>query len=181
MARLLNSLFRGVEILMVLLLAAMIFFVFLNVILRFLFDTGLVWSEEVARLAFIFLVYLGTIGAYRDNRHLGVEALIERVGPAAAKVLYAVVQLIVIWVMALLAMGSWDLAVQSLNDRWVATQFPRWAVSGIGVLTGVAIIIIALANLFRLVVQRESVERLMAITDHDAGDDLARITSTTVD
>jgi len=170
MTRLLNGLFRGVEILMVLLLGAMIFFVFLNVVLRFLFDTGLAWSEEVARLAFIYLVYLGTIGAYRDNRHLGVETLIERVPAVAAKVLYAVVQLIVIWVMFLLALGSWDLAAQTMNDRWVATQFPRWLVSGIGALTGGAIIVIALVNLYRLVVRKESVEHLMAIVEHDADD-----------
>lgn len=181
MTRLLNGLFRGLEILMVALLAAMIFFVFLNVVLRFVFNTGIVWSEEVARLAFIYLVYLGAIGAYRDNRHLGVETLMERVPPAAAKVLYAVVQLIVIWVMGLLALGSWDLAAQTMNDRWVATQFPRWLVSGIGALTGGAIIILALVNLFRLVVRRESVEDLMRVTDHDAGDELSRLTANSVD
>lgn len=178
MNRTMNGLFRGIEVLMAVLLVAMIFFVFLNVILRYIFGTGLAWSEEVARLAFIYLVYLGTIGAYRDNRHLGVDTLLEKTGPKVANVLYVVVQLIVIWVMALLAMGSWDLAVQSLNDRWVATQYPRWLVSGIGTITGGAIILLVLSNLYRLVIKRESVSDLIAIRD-GGGDD--EVTTSQVD
>lgn len=165
MTRLLNGLFRATEILMAILLAAMILFVFANVVMRYLFGTGLAWSEEVARLAFIFLVYLGTIGAYKDNQHLGVDTLLEKTPVKVANVLYAVVQLIVIWVMVLLAMGSWGLAAQTVNDRWVATQFPRWIVSGVGVLTGVAIAVIALVNLYRLIIRRESVETLTHIHD----------------
>ena len=45
-----DLLFRGVEVLMAFFLAVMIFLVFANVVLRYLFSTGFAWSEEVARL-----------------------------------------------------------------------------------------------------------------------------------
>lgn len=170
MARFLNGLFRGVEIFMAILLALMILLVFANVVLRYVFSTGLVWSEEAARLCFIYLVYLGTIGAFRDNRHLGVETIMERVPPIAQKIMYVLVQGIIIWMMVLLAMGSWDLAVQSANDRWVATQFPRSLVNGIGVVTGGAIVLIALANLYRLIFMKLSVPELIAVRDEDQDD-----------
>lgn len=173
MTRFLNGLFRGVEILMAVFLAIMIILVFLNVVLRYLFSTGLVWSEEVARLSFIYLVYLGTVGAFRDNRHLGVETLLERVPETAQKVLYTLVQAIIIWVMWLLAQGSWGLVVQSMGDRWVATQYPRSLVYAIGVVTGAAIMFIALANLYRLLVMKLSVAELIAIQD-DSEDEPAR-------
>ncbi len=152
---------------MAVLLALMVFLMFLNVILRFAFSTGFVWSEEVTRLSFIYLVYLGTVAAFRDNRHLGVDTLLEHVPPIVQKVLYAVVQLIIIWVMWLLVQGSWDLAMQSRNDAWVATQYPRSLIMGAGVVTGAAIVLIALGNLYRLLVMRRPVAELLAIRDDE--------------
>lgn len=168
METMLNRLFRGVEILIGIFLAVMILLTLANVVSRFVFNTGFAWSEEVARLCFIYLVYLGTIGAFRDNRHLGVEMVIENVNPGVQKVIYVVIQGVVIWMMGWLALGSWQLAMQNINDRWVATQFPRALVSGVGVVTGVAIILIALANLYRLFVQRVPVDDLLRIRDADA-------------
>lgn len=165
MTRYLNLLFRGVEIMIAAFLAVMIVLVFMNVVLRYAFSTGLVWSEEVARLCFIYLVYLGTIGAFRDNRHLGVETILEKVPPRVQKAMYAVVQAIILWVMYLLAQGSWALAMLSRGDRWVATQYPRMLIYMIGVVTGVAIGMIALANLYRLFVMKLSVPELIAIQD----------------
>lgn len=170
MTRLLDGLFRGIEILMAVLLLIMIVTVFANVVLRYAFDTGLTWSAETARLAFIYLVYLGTIGAYRDNQHLGVDTLLEKTSPKVANVLYAVIQVIVIWVMVLLALGSWQLAVQTMDARWVATQYPTWLVSIVGAITGGAICILALSNLYRLIVRRESVEQLSRVRGADAED-----------
>ncbi len=167
MTRYLNFLFRGVEILMAVLLAVMVLLMFLNIILRFVFSTGFVWSEEITRLSFIYLVYLGTVAAFRDNRHLGVDTLLEHVPPMVQKVLYAVVQLIIIWVMWLLVQGSWDLAVQARNDVWVATQYPRSLISGVGVVTGAAVLLIALGNLYRLLVLKSPVADLLAIKDDD--------------
>jgi TRAP-type C4-dicarboxylate transport system permease small subunit len=160
----LNTLFKGIEILIAIFLAIMIVLVFMNVVLR-QFNKGFAWSEEIARLCFIYLVYLGTIGAMRDNRHLLIESILVRVPPFFQKLIYALVQISIIWLMVILTQGSWGLTVQNLNDRWVATQYPTFLVYAIGILTGVSIIIIAAANLFRLLVLKMSVEELIKIAD----------------
>lgn len=73
--------------------------------MRYVFSSGFVWSEEIARICFIYLVYLGTIDAYRDNRHLGVEMLVARVKPGAQGSSTLAIQGIVIWMMAILTIG----------------------------------------------------------------------------
>lgn len=151
----------------------MIGLVFLNVILRYFFETGLVWSEEVARLCFIYLVYLGTVGAARENRHLGVETILEKVPGKLQKGLYTAVQLIILWVMVLLVQASWALSSLAVGDNWVATGYPRSLIYAIGVLTGVAIGLIALANLYRLYLMRLSVAELIAVPDQ-VEDDVPR-------
>ena len=165
MKNFLDKLFRGVEILMAAFLAVMIALVFMNVVLRYVFSTGFAQSEEIARLCFIYLVYLGAIGAMRDNQHLIIDSVLTRVPVLAQKILYVLVQAGIIWCMGILTAGSWQLVLQNLNDRWVATQYPIYLVYGVGVITGVSIIIIALANIYRLVVFRMSVGELLTVRE----------------
>jgi TRAP-type C4-dicarboxylate transport system permease small subunit len=165
-----NALFRGVEILMAFFLTVMTVLVFMNVLLRYFFSTGFAWSEEIARLCFIYLVYLGSIGAMRDNQHLIIDSLLTRVPVLAQKIIYTLVQAGIIWVMGILIMGSWQLVVQNLGDRWVATQFPIYLVYAIGLVTGVSITIIALANLYRLTVLGMSVGELLTIRDESGSE-----------
>lgn len=162
-----NTLFRGIEVLIAFFLAIMIALVFVNVVLRYGFSTGFAWSEEITRLCFIYLVYLGAIGAMRDNQHLIIDSILTRIQPAAQKAVFLLVQAGIIWVMVVLSMGSWQLVIQNLGDRWVATQFPVFLIFGVGLVTGVAIILLSLANIYRLVVLKLSVSELISVR-HEA-------------
>ncbi|MDR1576115.1 MAG: TRAP transporter small permease [Treponema sp.] len=165
MKKILDTLFRGVEILIAFFLAVMIILVFMNVVFRYLFSKGFAWSEEIARLCFIYLVYLGSIGAMRDNRHLLIDSILGRVPVFLQKIIYALIQLCIIWLMGILSLGSWGLALQNLNDNWVATKFPTFLVYASGLITGIAIGIIALANLFRMIVLKIPVSELIKSRD----------------
>lgn len=165
MTRAMDTLFRGIQILIAVFLGIMIFLTFLNVIMRYVFSSGFVWSEEIARICFIYLVYLGTIDAYRDNRHLGVEMLVARVKPGAQKVLYLAIQGIVIWMMAILTIGSFTLSRQGLRDKWVATGYPVFLIAGIGVVTGVSIILLAAANVIKVFTTKTPILELMMPKD----------------
>jgi len=170
MKKYLNALFRGVEILIAFFLAVMILLTFLNVVLRYAFSKGFAWSEEIARLCFIYLVYLGSIEAMRDNRHLIIDTVLSRLPALPQKILYAALQLCIVWLMYLLTAGSWKLVMQNMKNRWVATQFPTWIIFAIGILMGVAIGILAIANVVRLVVSKTSVADLLSSHEgEDAG------------
>lgn len=166
----LNLLFRSIEALMAFFLAVMIALVFANVVLRYVFSTGFEWSEEIARLCFIYLVYLGAIGAMRENQHLIIDSVLSRIPALWQKIVYFLVQLGIIWVMVVLTLGSWQLVMQNLGDRWVATQFPIYLVYAVGLVTGVSIIIIALANIYRLVALKLPVSQLLAVHHESAQD-----------
>ena len=159
----LNLLFRSIEALMAFFLAVMIVLVFTNVVLRYVFSTGFEWSEEIARLCFIYLVYLGAIGAMRENQHLIIDSVLSRIPDIWQKAIYFLVQAGIIWMMVVLICGSWQLVMQNLGDRWVATQFPIYLVYAVGLVTGVSIIVIALANLYRLVVLKRPVGELLSV------------------
>jgi TRAP-type C4-dicarboxylate transport system permease small subunit len=147
----------------------MIILTFMNVVLRYIFSKGFVQSEEIARLCFIYLVYLGSIEAMRDNRHLIIDTVLARLPRTTQKALYVVLQGCIIWLMYILTLGSWKMVVQNFRDRWVATQFPTWLVYFSGAVMGVAIAILAAANIIRLLFFKISVPDLL--TAHDGVDD----------
>lgn len=68
---------RAEEYFAVALLAAMTILVFSQVCLRFFFGLGYGWIDELARLAFIWVVYLGAVVGFQRHLHIRVEALIR--------------------------------------------------------------------------------------------------------
>lgn len=47
--------------------------VFLQVLIRFVFKYPLPWTEEVARIAFVYCIFVGATIAVRQNSHLNVD------------------------------------------------------------------------------------------------------------
>lgn len=168
-----NKLFKGIEILIAIFLMVMIGLMFMNVVLRYFFSKGFAWSEEIARICFIYLVYLGSIEAAKDNRHLLIDSLLLKFKPSTQRYIYALIQLCIIWLMGTLTIGSWGLMKLNLHDRWVATHFPIYLVYLSGVVLGVSIILISVANLIHLFIQKKSVEELIAVPIGEIDDALA--------
>ncbi|WP_320007227.1 TRAP transporter small permease [Maridesulfovibrio sp.] len=64
--------------------------VIVNVALRYLFQGGLFWAEEVATTAFIWSVFVGSAAAYRYKMHIGID-MISQIGPQLWRNFIAVV------------------------------------------------------------------------------------------
>lgn len=55
-----------------------------QVVLRYVFNDPLTWSEEMARIVFIYLAFLGIGAAYGRRRHMFIDALVIEL-PATLK------------------------------------------------------------------------------------------------
>ena len=62
---------------MALCLGVMAIAVFVNVVLRYGFDSGIPASEELARLLFVWMVFIGAAAAYPAGEHMAVTALFQ--------------------------------------------------------------------------------------------------------
>lgn len=61
--------------LLVLLLGGMMVLSVTQIVLREIFNTGVVWSGELLKLMVLWLAMIATIAACRDNRHIRIDAL----------------------------------------------------------------------------------------------------------
>lgn len=54
-----------------------VFVVIMNVILRYGFNRGLVWSEEVATISFVWSVFIGASAGFKRRMHIGIDMLVK--------------------------------------------------------------------------------------------------------
>ena len=97
---------RLVEWIMAVLLAVMVVLVFGNAAGRYLFATGFAASEEISRLAFVWLIFLGAILAVRERAHVGVDMLIQRFGPVGKRISLGAMNLLILYALWLLREGQ---------------------------------------------------------------------------
>lgn len=99
---------RLLEILLVSSLGLMAVLVFGNVVLRYAFDSGLAVSEELARLLFVWVVFLGAILASREHAHLGLDSVVRRLPVFWKKVFIVVTGVMMLGCCALFVWGGWQ-------------------------------------------------------------------------
>jgi TRAP-type transport system small permease protein len=99
---------RLVEILMALTLGAMVVAVFINVVLRYGFNTGIVSYEELSRLLFVWLVCIGAVVASAEGKHLGFDMVTSRLRGIPARLLSWLSAALVLFCLGLVIKGSWE-------------------------------------------------------------------------
>lgn len=75
------------EFIMSILFAIMVSSIFLQVIMRKVFNDSLSWSEELARYCFIWLVYIGISYAVKKMRHIKIDLLYGQLNPKFQRIL----------------------------------------------------------------------------------------------
>lgn len=132
-------------------LSIMCIIVFGNVVLRYLFNSGITWSEEVARYLFVWLVLLSSIMVLKDNGHLGVEMVIKMLPKPLKRAVYIISNLIVLYILYLVVDGSWKMTVMNAHSYGPATGMPLWMLYCTGIVMGVGMALITVFNLYRAV------------------------------
>jgi TRAP-type C4-dicarboxylate transport system permease small subunit len=107
MAKGIDWLIRGLEVLLVILLAGMAIMVFGNVVLRYGFNSGILVSEEMSRYFFVWLTFIGAVVTFRENAHLGVESLVQRFGRNGRLICMVLSDVIILLCMAAFFWGTW--------------------------------------------------------------------------
>jgi len=115
---------RALEGLLVLLLAVMVVLVFGNVVLRYGFNSGLVFSEEVSRFVFMWLTFFGALLALMHRAHLGMNSVIAALPLAGRRIMRFASDATMLGCCLLLAWGTWQQVVLAMADHAPVTGIP---------------------------------------------------------
>src|SRR5438552_17335021 len=99
----------------------MVVLVFTNVVLRYLFNSGIATSEELSRWLLVWLTFLGAVVAMREHAHLGVDSLVRMLPAYGKRICFIVSYVLMLFADWLLLSGSWRQTIINLDDRAPAT------------------------------------------------------------
>jgi C4-dicarboxylate transporter DctQ subunit len=125
LGRAVNALEEGV---IAALLGLMVLVTFVNVVLRYVFNTGLIWGLELTLVLFAWLVLFGIAYGFKITMHLGVDAVLNMLTSQQRRALSLVSLAICLAYALLLMKGAWDYWAPYANlapttGRWFPTGF----------------------------------------------------------
>jgi TRAP-type C4-dicarboxylate transport system permease small subunit len=150
MKRLCELYFKLARVLLALLLVGMVVLVFGNVVLRYAFNSGLTVSEELSRIFFVWIIFLGATVALAEHGHIGIDFVVKNMPRPLAS-------LIVLGSCVLMLSGSYT---QSVINLTVVTPVLNWSMTvyyGAGLFFAVVAIVIVLVDIWRVLADRPAI------------------------
>jgi len=129
MRKVINVYYRVLQVLLTLLIAVLIVPVAMQILSRYVgFVPRYIWTEEIARFAFIWIIMVGAAIAVRDGTHFDVDLLPEaksRIGRLAAAM---VVNLAIGFTGIVFLVWGWDFAVLGSRQRSEIASLPMLSI-----------------------------------------------------
>ena len=122
---------------LVAMISGMIVVVSMQIASRYLLDASLIWSEEVARLLFICMVFVGAALLARRREHLAVTALVDLLPDRPRHLADAAVDAVALVCSSYLLRGAWTTLLREWDQRTPGLQFPMGVIFAVILLASV--------------------------------------------
>lgn len=146
-----QKLIQALNFIMAVLLSIMGVLLFINVILRYAFHSGIGGAEDISRFSFIWFTYIGVIVMLAIWGNLGVDFALQRVPRRLRFALGLAGRLLMALALSLFVHGSWNQVM--INDSILsqgAIQYPlSWNYMA-GVIAGVGGILFVIRDIIYL-------------------------------
>ena len=156
-----NKLLKGVEWFLVALLLMMVTLVFGNVVLRYVFNYGIVFSEEVSRFMFMWITLIGALVVMKDSGHLGMSSVVALLGERGQRVCRFIADLLTLGCCVMLVKGSWQHVQLGMDDMAPVTGIPLGLIQSSLLISSAGIALFLTHSLWRQVTGRMPKEELI--------------------
>ena len=107
------------------LIAALVLSVAVGVLFRYALQQSLFWATEVPNILMIWIVFLGSVVALHEKKHIAFAAILDALGPHAKPWAEALVNVIILlFLLALVGYGS-QVVGHTMDSRTEALQIPQ--------------------------------------------------------
>ncbi len=158
-----NLLHIGMVFLSKAMMIAMVLITFTNVVLRYVFNSGIIWSEEVSLLLDVWFIFVAMSLGVKQNLHINLSLISEhRMPPRLNKLLDILRGAIYLTIGLAMLVYGWKITAITMSSIMPATQWPAGLLYGILPVSAVVIIYEALADLFHFDTNDLSVDRYLS-------------------
>ncbi len=158
---------RWINLLIALALAVMVLLVFGNVVLRYVFNSGISVSEELSRWLFVWITFLGAIVAVKEHGHLGTDLVLIKLPPMAQRICLVISHGLMLFCTWLLFSGALAQARINWDVEAPVTGASMAIFYASGVVFAVASGLMLLLNLWRLLSGQVPDDQLVRISESE--------------
>lgn len=172
MGKIVEWYFHLLKATMVFCLVMMVILVFGNVVLRYGFNSGITVSEELSRMFFVYLTFIGAIVAMREHLHLGVDSLVNRLSILGKKACLIVSQVLMLYACWLFGQGSWQQTLINLRVVAPVSGMSMGIFYGVGILFSASAGAIILYDLYRVIAGKIADDELVMVKESEEQADI---------
>lgn len=143
------------ENILYLILVAMVLVVFAEVIMRYVFNSSITAAEEVARMLFVWLVYIGAMLAMVHDKHVAFDAIQQAVSPGIRKIMRLASYVCIAVATFILAKYGWDYCVMNFTWPSAATGIPYGYIALIVPISGAVMLVTTVVKFVQLLMTKE--------------------------
>lgn len=108
-------------------LSGMILLAVGQIVLREVFDTDIIWADELLKLMVLWLAMVGSIAACRDDRHIRIDVLSHLLPDWLVDITRVLVDMFAAVVCAVIAVQAWRyLQIEIEFEDTVLVDTPAW-------------------------------------------------------
>jgi TRAP-type C4-dicarboxylate transport system permease small subunit len=165
--KLVSGCFRLIDLFMVFCLAGMLLLVFVNVVLRYGFSSGIVMSEELSRFMLVWLSFVGGAAAMHSHSHIGMDSLVKRLPPSGKRICAAMSIGLMLLCVGYILYGSWVQTVINLDVKSFVLRMPMSFYYGVGVFFSIFTGVVLVKDLYRVLSGKAKEEELVMVVEED--------------
>lgn len=140
-------------------MALMMVLIVIQVIARYVFVSPLSWSEELTRAVFVWFTMVGVYLAFRQGRHIGIEAFPRLMGNLGKKIVRIIENIVVLAFIVIMTWYGMSYAM-SMSQNTPALRIPMWLIYGIIPLTGLALVIDSIRQILHISTSERKAEQI---------------------
>lgn len=159
---------KFIEWILIIFLGAMVILVFGNVVLRYGFNSGIIFSEEASRFLFMWITLLAAMLALQEGAHLGMTSIVASLPVKGQRVVRFISDSLILVCCLLLTDGTWKQVTLAMTDRAPVTGIPLGIIFSGLLICSAGMIVILLRSLWRQLTGRMSQSELIPHQDPGA-------------
>ena len=139
-----------------LLIAALVASVAVGVFFRYVLSQSLYWATEVPNVLLIWIVFLGSVVAFYERRHIAFTALVEQLPASLSWLLAILAELIALGFLLFMTWYGWSIVTQAMNSLSDALKVPRGYFYLCVPISAALMALCSAENLYRLISGRQA-------------------------
>ena len=99
---------KALEAVNAVILLAMFVITMISVVFRVILEVPASWTEELAQYTLIFLTFIGAASVMRDEKHIAISVVIDRLGKRPRRAVLIFNRLLMVPFLVVLTLGAWE-------------------------------------------------------------------------